>query len=139
MSIVFLRLSSVAKSKSLQRRLISSLLMALFGLMILFSLSSSFVSYNLSLFSLDLSLPSLSCCLVLIDSKHSYIVSRGSILLSFCILLLALISVHSSFSVMANLKLLRSWASSSCSLTGRGGRDSVQPIWTDDILRFWLI
>ena len=94
MSIVFLRLSSVAKSSSLQRRLINCLLVALFGFMIMFSLSNSFVSCSRTWFLLDLSLLSLSCCLV----------SKGSIFLSFCILLLALISVHSNISVMVNLK-----------------------------------
>ena len=104
MSNVFLRLSSVAKSSSLQRKFSNCLLVALLGLTILLSLSSSFVSCNLTLFSLDLSLLSLSCCLVLIELKHSYIVSSGSIFLSLCILLLALTSVHSNFSVWINLK-----------------------------------
>ena len=78
MSIVFfLCLSSVAKSSSLQSKFSNCLLVALLGLTILLSLFSFFVSCYLTLFSLDLSLLSLSCCLVLIELKHSYIVSSG--------------------------------------------------------------
>ena len=79
MSIVFLRLSSVAKSSSLQRKFSNCLLVALLGLTILLRLSSSFVSCILTLFSQDLSLLSLSCCVVLNELKPSYIVSSGSI------------------------------------------------------------
>ena len=78
MSMVFLRLNSVAKSSSLLRIFNSCLLVALFGLTILFRLSSSLVRVLLDLFLLDLSLFSLSSCVFFIELKHEYIVSSGS-------------------------------------------------------------